>query len=104
MSRLHQRAPRLKLDPEQYRLLRERVLQRDGWRCQLCGSLRNLQVHHKISRSMMGDDDAQNLITLCVVPSSGAREPRWGLVCRRTEKSLKAKSRITHCFESKNKT
>jgi 5-methylcytosine-specific restriction endonuclease McrA len=66
MSRLRQREPRLKLDLEQYRLLRQSVLQRDGWRCQLCGSLRDLQVHHRKFRSRLGDDSAQNLITLCV--------------------------------------
>ncbi len=29
----------------------KRVLERDEWRCQKCGSLENLQVHHKIKRS-----------------------------------------------------
>ena len=65
MSRLRERVPRLKLGSEQYRLLRERVLERDGWRCQLCGSPGNLQVHHRKSRRL-GDDSAQNLITLCI--------------------------------------
>jgi len=60
ISRLRQREPRLKLDLQQYRLLREEVLQRDGWRCQLCGSMKNLQVHHRKFRSLLGDDAAQN--------------------------------------------
>jgi len=53
-----QRRPRLRLDPESYAALRQRVLQRDGWRCQRCGSLQNLEVHHVRSRSKLGDDVA----------------------------------------------
>jgi 5-methylcytosine-specific restriction endonuclease McrA len=43
----------------------KRVLERDGWRCQKCGSLENLQVHHQIKRSQQGDDALANLVTLC---------------------------------------
>jgi 5-methylcytosine-specific restriction endonuclease McrA len=57
--------PRLRLDPEPYDQLREQVLRRDGWRCQICGSRQNLQVHHKQLRSQQGSDDDLNLITLC---------------------------------------
>ncbi len=60
-----QRRPRLRLDPEVYAALRQRVLQHDGWRCQKCGSLQNLEVHHVQSRSKLGDDAEENLITLC---------------------------------------
>jgi len=35
------------------------------WRCQFCGSMQNLQVHHLKFRSQSGDDVEQNLITLC---------------------------------------
>jgi len=65
MSVLRQRKPRRKLDSERYRALRKQVVERDGWRCQWCGSLRNLEVHHRKFRSKLGDDSAQNLITLC---------------------------------------
>jgi 5-methylcytosine-specific restriction endonuclease McrA len=65
MSELRQRMPRRKLDPEDYQALWKLVLERDGWRCQWCGSLRNLQVHHRRFRSRLGDDTAENLITLC---------------------------------------
>ena len=57
--------PRLKLKREGYRELRRRVLDRDGWRCQVCGSRTNLEVHHRRFRSHSGDDAEQNLITLC---------------------------------------
>ena len=56
---------RLRLDPESYEALRRRVLRRDGWRCQSCGTMANLEVHHKEFRSHSGDDSEQNLITLC---------------------------------------
>ena len=47
-----------------YRRLMKRVLERDGWRCQKCGSLENLQVHHEIKRSQRGNDSLENLVTL----------------------------------------
>jgi len=55
----------LRLDPELYEQLRNQVLRRDGWRCQACGSMSNLEVHHKRFRSHSGEDEAENLITLC---------------------------------------
>jgi 5-methylcytosine-specific restriction endonuclease McrA len=63
--KLRHRKPRLKLSPEEYRLLRKQVLERDGWRCQNCGSSANLQVHHIRKRSELGDDILDNLIALC---------------------------------------
>jgi 5-methylcytosine-specific restriction endonuclease McrA len=56
---------RIKLGQRIYRRLIKRVLERDGWRCQKCGSVENLQVHHKIRRSHQGDDALANLVTLC---------------------------------------
>ena len=65
MDDLRPRGPRLRLDPDSYRKLRTEVLHRDGWRCQSCGSSNRLQVHHICSRSRLGDDLGENLITLC---------------------------------------
>ena len=65
MDRLRPKRPRLKLGAEVYKELRNQVLARDGWRCQSCGSTRNLQVHHLRARSKLGDDVLQNLISLC---------------------------------------
>jgi ATP-dependent DNA helicase RecQ len=56
---------RIRLDSGQYETLRNQVLRRDGWRCQSCGTMTNLEVHHKEFRSHFGDDSSQNLITLC---------------------------------------
>jgi len=66
MNILRQRQPRLRLDREEYEALRRRVLERDGWRCQSCGSQSDLQVHHLKPRSQLGHDALENLITLCV--------------------------------------
>jgi 5-methylcytosine-specific restriction endonuclease McrA len=55
---------RIKLGRQLYRRLLKRVLERDGWRCQKCGSLEDLQIHHKIKRSQQGDDALANLVTL----------------------------------------
>lgn len=45
--------------------MHRQVLERDGWRCQTCGSMHRLQVHHLKFRSQSGDDSEENLITLC---------------------------------------
>jgi 5-methylcytosine-specific restriction endonuclease McrA len=59
------KGPRLRLDATSYRELHRQVLDRDGWRCQTCGSMQNLQVHHLKFRSQSGGDVEQNLLTLC---------------------------------------
>jgi len=41
------RPVRLRLDPISYENLRQQVLRRDRWRCQTCGGMSNLEVHHK---------------------------------------------------------
>jgi 5-methylcytosine-specific restriction endonuclease McrA len=65
MSSIGPKPAPLRLDPVSYETLRQQVLRRDGWRCQLCGTMTNLEVHHKEYRSQSGDDSEQNLITLC---------------------------------------
>ena len=52
-------------DPLSYESLRQQILRRDGWRCQSCGTLSNLEVHHREFRSHSGADSEENLITLC---------------------------------------
>jgi 5-methylcytosine-specific restriction endonuclease McrA len=65
MSGVRPKRARLRLDSGQYDTLRKQVLRRDGWRCQSCGTMSNLEVHHQEFRSHSGDDSEQNLITLC---------------------------------------
>lgn len=56
---------KLRQDPGAYRLLRNAILKRDGWRCQNCGARDRLDVHHIIPRARGGADHERNLITLC---------------------------------------
>ncbi|MDA2913595.1 HNH endonuclease [Acidobacteriia bacterium AH_259_A11_L15] len=65
MTSLPPRQPRFRLDADSYRRLSRQVLERDGWRCQNCGRSNELQIHHIISRSHLGNDREENLITLC---------------------------------------
>ena len=65
MNRIPVKSPRLRLAQELYENLRQQVLRRDGWRCQSCGAMSNLEVHHRELRSRSGADAEQNLITLC---------------------------------------
>jgi len=55
----------LRLDPLSYERLRQQILRRDGWQCQSCGTMSNLEVHHRKFRSHSGSDSDENLITLC---------------------------------------
>ena len=66
MNRIRPKNPRLRLSPELYDDVLQQVLRRDGWRCQNCGTMSNLEVHHKAFRSRAGDDSEENMITLCV--------------------------------------
>ncbi|OLC53413.1 MAG: hypothetical protein AUH92_06110 [Acidobacteria bacterium 13_1_40CM_4_69_4] len=47
---------------------RYRILERDGWRCRVpgCTSRGHLNVHHVVFRSHQGDDEEDNLVTLCI--------------------------------------
>ena len=65
MNQIRPKFPVVRLDSSSYQELRQQILQREGWRCQGCGSRSNLQVHHKQLRSQQGGDEGCNLITLC---------------------------------------
>lgn len=65
MSSIGPKSTRLRLDEVAYENLRLLVIRRDGWRCQSCGMMSNLEVHHIEFRSQSGPDAEQNLITLC---------------------------------------
>ena len=65
MTVIRPRNPRVKLETDAYDRLRIEILERDHWRCQNCGSLQHLQVHHQELRSHSGGDSEENLITLC---------------------------------------
>jgi 5-methylcytosine-specific restriction endonuclease McrA len=65
MNGIRSKSGRFRLDPFSYENLRQHVLRRDGWRCQSCGAMSHLEVHHQQFRSQAGADSEQNLITLC---------------------------------------
>jgi 5-methylcytosine-specific restriction endonuclease McrA len=71
MTRVQPKRDRVRLDPYLYEQLCNQVLRRDGWRCQSCGAMSNLEVHHKEFRSHSGDDSEWNLITLCTACHAG---------------------------------
>jgi 5-methylcytosine-specific restriction endonuclease McrA len=72
MSAMRCAPPGLRLDPASYERLRQQVLRRDSWRCQSCGTMSNLEVHHKQFRSHSGDDCEENLITMCTACHASA--------------------------------
>jgi 5-methylcytosine-specific restriction endonuclease McrA len=65
MKQLQAKQWPVRLPTREYEVLRQRVLRRDSWRRQLCGSMMNLEVHHQLFRSHSGSDNEDNLITLC---------------------------------------
>jgi len=71
---------RLRLDPVSYDNLRQQVLRRDGWRCQVCGAMTNLEVHHKVFRSHLGPDSEENLITMCTACHNGVHGNVWNIL------------------------
>lgn len=75
MSSMGPRLPRVRLDAASYESLRQQILRRDGWRCQACGTMSNLEVHHKQFRSHSGRDSEENLITLCSTCHAGVHSP-----------------------------
>jgi 5-methylcytosine-specific restriction endonuclease McrA len=70
------KATRSRLDDMAYQDMRQQVLRRDAWRCQSCGAMSNLEVHHRKFRSHSGADSEENLITLCVDCHRRAHELR----------------------------
>jgi len=71
---------RLRLDSLSYESLRQQILRRDGWRCQSCGTMSNLEVHHREFRSRSGSDSEENLITLCTACHASVHEGKKVLV------------------------
>jgi hypothetical protein len=49
------KAAPLRLDPLSYEHMRQQILRRDGWRCQSCGAMSNLEVHHGSSAGSLQD-------------------------------------------------
>jgi 5-methylcytosine-specific restriction endonuclease McrA len=74
VNQIRAKSPRLRLSLELYEDVRQQVLRRDGWRCQSCGTMSNLEVHHQAFRSQFGDDSEENMITLCAGCHAGIHQ------------------------------
>jgi len=49
-----------------WKLIRERCLYRDDYRCQICGTFKKkLEIHHIIPWRISRDDSFSNLISVC---------------------------------------
>lgn len=64
---------------EGYAHLRKRVLERDDYRCRMCESNKQLQVHHIIPACLPFDEcnEMTNLITLCIDHHKILRVSPW---------------------------
>ena len=65
LTGIRAKRPRLRLNPEAYHQLWSEVLERDGWRCQSCGRMEDIEVHQIQWRSWLGHAAVENLIALC---------------------------------------
>ena len=85
MNRGLQKQRRIRLDRLDYEKLRQEILRRDGWRCQACGAISNLEVHHKEFRGRGGCDSEQNLITFCAACHANLHTRQKPANTRRTD-------------------
>jgi 5-methylcytosine-specific restriction endonuclease McrA len=81
MSVVQQKIRPIRMAPPNYDKLRQQVLRRDGWRCQSCGAMSNLEVHHQEFRSHSGADSEGNLITLCAACHARIHSPHNAMIC-----------------------
>jgi rubrerythrin len=54
-----------KLHQAFWKARKEKVFERDNWRCRQCSSVLQLQVDHIVNRSCGGTHDMENLQVLC---------------------------------------
>lgn len=48
-----------------WRLLRDKILQRDNYKCKKCGNKNQLEIHHIVPYEIIKNHSEKNLITLC---------------------------------------
>lgn len=44
---------------------RKSIYKREGYQCAVCGSTRQLEIHHVVKRSRGGGNNPENLVCLC---------------------------------------
>lgn len=85
-----------------WKRVREIVLRRDWFRCQICGDRpgdphTKLQVHHILERARGGSHDPGNLVTLCDLCHAVAHEhmgPAWCGLARKQTGARPARSAV----------
>ena len=45
--------------------IRKAIYRREGYECAVCGSTRQLEIHHVVKRSRGGSNEPMNLVCLC---------------------------------------
>lgn len=53
------------MQTEVWKKIRRYILQRDGYRCKICGSAHPLHVHHIRYPDVWGTEDPEDLVTVC---------------------------------------
>ena len=52
------------IESEEWKAVRRKRMSIDGYQCQMCGTAKNLEVHH-LTYERLGHEDMDDLITLC---------------------------------------
>ena len=80
---------------------RDRILERDGWKCRKCGSGINLNVHHIRYPEVLGEEPDSDLITLCDKKQQRAEKIReQQLVTDRWKERVKKKDFLWYGTEN----
>lgn len=88
MRKIRCKNPRFRLDANSYGELHRQVLVRDGWRCQACGCMQSLQVHH-----------SPDLVEpIGVIEDAGFRAFRYSVVLRLGEEVRPTLSEVPPSF------
>ena len=56
---------------------RQAALRRDGWRCRVCNSSRNLEVHHRRYPAVLGTESVSDLTCLCAACHQHVSVASW---------------------------
>lgn len=103
---MNKRCPKGQMMPNIRTKKRNRIYQRDGHRCQCCGSVDKLTVDHIIPVSRGGDNKDTNLQVLCTDCNQwkGDRVMEFGPLRKRPDQLLKAlKAAANYDYKKKRK-
>lgn len=53
------------LESAAWQIKRQEAIMRDGFRCRICNSEKNLTVHHRVYPKILGTEPIEDLTTLC---------------------------------------